>query len=277
MNILMCGDCGVLPGLEGVIYSTLYHTSGVQWHVMTMDVEVDCRDGSVRGYRALTPEMQAWLRHLVRFLDASSSIRFYDTADAYAEHLAGSVNRETGFTPFAALRLLADLILPVDHCLYLDADVLVTEDLHPLYDTYLRKDADYAASYAYDALEDWGEMVSGVLLMNLARMRDTGTLARARRLYNTRRFRYPDQAALFFAKEPERMHLSHVSERNWKTAADKPTIIHLTSENYGKLYTLTSGKFYRYYPEFRYIFDGLETARECYRGKMDWHRTPLPE
>ncbi len=276
MHLLMCGDCGVLAGMEVVIYSATYYTPGIHWHIMTMDVEVSHSDGSTNGYMALTPDMKAWLSHLVHFLDRSASIDFYQCETTYQEHLADSVNRDTNFTPYAALRLLADLVLPVEHCLYLDADVVVTEDLRPMYSDYLSRDSDYAASYAYEALDDWGEMVSGVMFLNLARMRHSGSLARARRLYNTRRFRYPDQAALFYAQEPGRMHSSHVSERNWKELADKPTIIHLTSENYGKPYTLTSGLFYRYYPEFKFIFDGLEKARECYRGACDWYRPPRP-
>lgn len=277
MDILLCGDCCMLPGIESVMYSAMFHTPGIRWHIMTMAAKVVLPDGTMRGYVALTPEMRAWLEHLVRFMDRSGSVRFYDVEDAYREHLSNSVNRACAFSPYAALRLLSDLILPVDHCLYLDADVLVTEDLRPLYDTYLDKDTDYAASCAYGALEDWGEMVSGVMLLNLARMRVSGTLVRARRLYNTRKFRYPDQAALFYAKEPRRMHESHASLCNWKEAADKPAIIHLTSDNYGKIYTLSSGKFYRYYPEFKYIFDGLAKARECYRGKTDWYQAPRPD
>ena len=58
-------------------------------------------------------------------MDHRSDFIRHDVRADYDARLAESVNRETGFTPYTSLRLLADKVLDVDRCLYLDADVIV--------------------------------------------------------------------------------------------------------------------------------------------------------
>jgi len=264
LHILTSGDRRVLPGLEALLYSTMLHNQDVTWHLLTMDVQVDHGDGTGVGYYGITEEDAVWLRKIVKFMDSRSELIRYDVRDAYEQYLAESVNRETCFTPYAALRLLADKVLNVDRCFYLDADIIVQGDLRPPYEQYGRADSDYAAYTLPDACDGFGEMVSSVLVFNLDRIRRSGFLERARRYYNKNVYRYPDQMALRDAGDPQPLSETYNYMRDHKLAAYKPVVLHFSNENRCKLYTVPPGEFYRYYPEHKYIKDGLDTIRSAH-------------
>ena len=171
LHLLISGDRRVMPGLEALVYSTMKHNRNVVWHLFTMEVQINHGDGTGTGYYGITEEDAKWLRRIVRFMAADSDLIRYDVKDLYLEHLDGSVNRSTGFTPYAGLRLLADLILDVDCCMYLDADIIVQGDLRPPYERCRRAGSDYAAYTIPDACDGFGELISAVLVLNLRNIR----------------------------------------------------------------------------------------------------------
>ena len=65
--------------------------------------------------------------NIIRYFDPyNSSITFIDPIELYRTHLEGGANEFSCFTPFAAFRLLADLILiDLDDVLYLDCDTVI--------------------------------------------------------------------------------------------------------------------------------------------------------
>lgn len=275
MHILIAGDAAVLPGLEALIYSTMLHNTDVIWHLCTMDVQVEHGDGTGTGYFGIGEDDAEWLRKIVRFLDWRSDLIRHDTRELYDKCLKDSVNRETGFTPYSTLRLLADQILEgADACLYLDADILVQGDLRPLWDACRRAETerDYAAYTIPEACENQGEMISAVLYFDLARIRKSGFLKRAIRNYNRNPYRYPDQMALADAGEPAPIGETYNYMRDHKMATYKPVVLHFSNGNRYKLYgrdpdtggPMTKAKFYKYYPEHKYIQEGLELIKTAH-------------
>ena len=264
LHIVIAGDRRVLPGLEAVVFSTMRHNTDVVWHLFTMDVQVDHADGTGTGYYGITEEDAAWLRKIVKFMDHHSDFIRHDVRADYDARLAESVNRETGFTPYTSLRLLADKVLDVDRCLYLDDDVIVQGDLRPPYEQYGRADCDYAAYTLPGACDGFGEMIAAVLVFNLAHIRRSGFLDRARRYYNQNLYRYPDQMALRDAGDPEPLEETYNYMQDHKLAACKPVVLHFSNGNRYKLYTTAPGSFYRYYPEHKYIKDGLDIIRSAH-------------
>ena len=264
MHIVIAGDRGVLPGLEALVYSAMLHNQDVVWHLLTMDVQVDRTDGTGIGYYDITEEDAVWLRKIVKFLDHRSDFIRYDVRKLYDSYLAESINRETGFTPYTALRLLADKVLEIDRCLYLDADIIVQGDLRPPYEQWGRSDHDYAAYTLPDACDGYGEMVVAVLVLNLEHIRRSGFMDRARRYYNEHLYRYPDQMALRDAGDPAPLEETYNYMQNHKLAPYKPVVLHFSNGNPYKLYTAPPGEFYRYYPEHRYIKEGLDLIRSVH-------------
>lgn len=263
MHIVIAGDRNVLPGLEALVYSATLHNRAVVWHLFTMDVQVDHADGTGTGYYGVTEEDAAWLRKIVKFLDHRSDLIRHDVREEYGRYLAESVNRETGFTPYTALRLLADKVLDVDRCLYLDADIIVQGDLRPPYDRCCGA-WDYAAHTIPDACGGFGEMVAAVLVLDLAHIRRSGFLDLARGYYNRNLYRYPDQMALRDAGDPEPLEETYNYMGDHKLVPYKPVVLHFSNGNRYKLYTTPPGEFYRYYPEHQYIQDGLDLIRSVH-------------
>lgn len=266
MDILIAGDRSVLPGIEILVYSTMFHNPNVNifWHILSMDIEVDNLCGTVKCYRGLTTNDVAWLKKIVKFFDYKSEVVSYDVKDYYNKYLSHSVNFDTGFTPFAALRLLADLILPIDSCLYLDADVLVQKNISRMYEEYLQKDHfNYAAYTLPDACNGYGEMISAVIFFNLKHIRRTGFLEQARRMYNKNQYVFPDQMALRDAGDPEPLDETYNYMQDYREATYHPAILHFSNHNVSKIYSpgVLEGYWWKHNPAFQYIKDGLDLIK----------------
>ncbi len=261
MNIIMAADKGMLSGLEMVIYSTMLHNVCVDWYIFTMNINcVVC--GEWRSFSAVDSEDLRWLESIVKYHDSRSHIKVVDVSSLYAEYLENNPNRESGFTPFTTLRLLADLALPeVGDALYLDCDVIVQKNLGDMYYGYLPKCEDYCA-YSIPYACDWeGEMVAGVLLLNLDKIRKNGFLSRARDNINRNQYRFPDQMALRDAGKPYPLPETYNYMFSLYKLCYEPHIIHFTNEIEGKIYSDGKTLFYKKFPQFRYIEEGLDTVR----------------
>lgn len=279
MNIALSGDRNVMSGIELVIYSTMLHNKNIHWYILTMDCDVDDPyTGQTHKYYGLTDDLsRKWLEFLVNFMDSNSRITFVDCKELYLEHLDHSVNRLTGFTPFTALRLLADLFMPFDPekpnpeddlLLYLDADIIVQRELATMYYNTLKWDDDFAAYTLPDACNGFGEMIAAVSLFNVRHIRYSGLLNRARRNYNMIQYRFPDQSALSDAGKPVPLSESYNYMYDHKMATYTPHILHFSNGNRMKIYDRNTpeGNFWRYYPEHQYLKDGLDKVKEVFQN-----------
>lgn len=266
MNIVVAGDLNVFSGIEAVIYSTMLHNKNVHWHILTMDLEMAYEERHTGcKFIGLNPNMIEWLSYIVRFMDCNSRLTCHDMHDVYLRYFDNAVNKFTPFTPYASLRLLIDVAIDIPHALYLDADIIVQDELETMYWKYLNKSITYAAYSLPGANAGYGEMISAVILFDLVSCRRTRFLERARYNYNHVEHKFPDQNALALAGDPFPLPETYNYMHDHKAAIHKPTILHFSNDNYCKIYQTDAGSFYRYYPEHRYIKDGLDIIRETYR------------
>ena len=264
MNVVLCGNDHVYPGIELVVYSLLTHNKNVNIYIFTMNLFLHYKDGTETKFAGLTPWQVGKLRKIVRYLDKNSNICFIDVADEYMKYLSGSINEESGFTPYASLRLIADIVLPdVDHILYLDCDTAIQSNIEDMYMDCLKGDKDCYASYAYGACQGYGEMVSGVMVMKLKALREKKLLEKARQLYKKYLYKYPDQMALrdsipYIGRLPETYGYIHELESCGYT----PAILHFTNDLVPKIYSRdysdTRVYFYKRFPFLKYVKEGCE-------------------
>ena len=128
MNILISGNMSVYLGMEVTIYSLMKHNRNVNLYVLTSSFEqMPYPDGTVKFYEGLGEGEKKKISNIVKYFDPyNSSVTFIDPIDLYRTHLEGGENEFSCFTPYAAFRLLADLILvDLDDVLYLDCDTVV--------------------------------------------------------------------------------------------------------------------------------------------------------
>ena len=260
INILMAGDVRVYPGIELAIYSTLTHNKGINWHIFTMSITIERGDGLCQDFIGLQDWHKNKQKKIVTYLDPTSRIVFHDVKDLYIKHFWKNPNEWSGFTPYAGLRLLADLELKyTDHILYLDCDVAVQGDITSMYWEYLSKGYEYCAYVCPEACDNNGEMVSGVMLMNLKKIRETGFLERARKNVNTHVYKYYDQDALRDAGKPYPLPETYGYLEELEKCPYDPIILHFTNRLQPKVYDDKGiTYFYRRYPKLEYVKKGVE-------------------
>ena len=258
----MSSDIRTYTGIELAIYTIMKHNKNVNFYILTMDIEIDNKDlCEITVYHGLQEAQKKKLRTIVNYFDKNSHITFIDAKPYYEKYLAGGPNQFSSFTPYATLRLAADLILPhVHHVLYLDCDVAITGDISGVYNDYINKDRNYAAWIAEDACEGKGEMVSGVMIMNLDKMRETGFLVSARKNYLNNHYIYPDQDAMRDAGSPIPLPHNYGYCEDLSECFTLPLIIHFTNKISPKIYEDRPNNrniFFKKYPFLKYADEGI--------------------
>lgn len=198
INVVYCGDKGIEDGLIISVLSLAKQTrEALGVYVLTMRLEYDC---SV--YMPVSERTIAVLGERIKKVNPESFIRLIDVGEAFlaAPPIA---NMTTRFTPYCMLRLYMDQVegLP-DRVLYLDNDVICHADFS---DFYHQDISDVEFVGVHDFYGRWtfirreykrSYVNSGVLLMNMAKIRETGLIARCRDVCAQQRLFLPDQTAL---------------------------------------------------------------------------------
>lgn len=198
MNILYCGDENTTDGL---LLSTLSLLKNVHEtlhiYALTMSLEAG---GKV--YFPIPDSYAAYMDALLKKTDPQNSFRLIDVTELFQSELP-LANLGTRFTPYCMARLFADEIpeLP-DRILYLDYDVVCRRDCS---DFYRQDVSDYEFAGVLDYYGRWffrrnffgmDYQNSGVLLLNLQKIRETGLFSRCRRRCREKKMFMPDQSAL---------------------------------------------------------------------------------
>lgn len=196
MNILYCGDASVRNGVLLSALSLAQHQAPLHLYLFTAAL-------TVKGERkaALTPAAAAELQTALQEADPRNTVQLFDLT-TLVNQAPPKANWNTCFTPYCMLRLYADLVpdLP-DRLLYLDADVLALKPMKAFYEQPM------TTTECVGVLDHYGQWFfhqrlgrdyvnSGVLLLNLALIRQTGLFAACRQRCATQRMFMPDQSAL---------------------------------------------------------------------------------
>lgn len=204
MNLLYCGNEKVFDGLLISLLSVLKHTkSVVNVYVMTMDLtHLD------QNHRPIQANQIAFFEKILLGYHPQNQIHSIDATMLFEEEMKDSANMKNFYTPYCMLRLFCDKVeqLP-DKLLYLDTDTVALKDIKELYEIKLG-DCEYAGAIDYlgKIFKNPRYINSGVLLLNLPRIRQTGLLAKTRACCNTKRMAFPDQDALNrYAKKKKRI------------------------------------------------------------------------
>ncbi len=193
MNILFCGDDGVC---EGIFLSTLSLCKNV-----SDPLHVYILTASTGHHSAIPKNFADALQTTVREKSPYHTVTLLDISEPFNSCLP-LANMGTRFTPLCMLRLFADTVPDIpDKILYLDADVLCRADFKALYDSDI---SDVEIAGVPDRYGKWffGNILkhdylnSGVLLMNMSRIRKSGLFKKCRDLCRDKKMFMPDQSAL---------------------------------------------------------------------------------
>lgn len=194
INLMFCGNDRVIDGMIISLLSIVkYCKKQLNVYVLTMDL-TDMNE----KYKPINLEHIAILEEIVKKANSKSKIHLIDITEYFKEEMLNSVNIKTHYTPYILVRLFSDKVkeLP-DKILYLDSDLVIYNNIEPLYnmkiDTY-----DFAA-----CIDEIGKVFisrsyinSGVLLMNMKKMKQENSFEKCRKMVITKKMLLPDQTAL---------------------------------------------------------------------------------
>lgn len=172
------------------------------FYVFTMDVS-HLKD----TYVPVTDAQMDFFKEVIRGYNKENTAIKIDVTELYKTEFGGCPNEGAYCSPYTLIRLFADMIdgLP-DKLLYLDADIMFNRDVHLLYDVDI-------SGYEYAAARDhYGKYLirpdyvnAGVLLFNLAYVKQTGLLKKARALIKAKRLTFADQSAIIRSTTKKKM------------------------------------------------------------------------
>jgi len=194
--IVYCGNNRVFEGLFLSALSVARRTAEpLEIIVLTMDYTK-----ANAAYLPFTEEQTKIIDSAIKMFNPESSVKVIDLGEQFIEHFEGGRNLVHSYTPYALLRLFMDdeNIVPFDKAIYLDIDVMACKDIKELWDIDL-KDYDYAAVLDYLG-KFWvarDYVNSGVMLLNLKKIRETDMFDRCRKTIYKNWYAMPDQSALY--------------------------------------------------------------------------------
>ena len=196
INVLFCGNDKIFDGILTCALSIMKRSTvseGVTFYIFTADLShID------EKYSALSAEQAELLERAIKKYSCESKVVLIDVYDIYMRELSSSPNEQTKYSPYAMFRLFADIVdgMP-DKVLYLDADLLFNRDIRLLYDIDI-EDFEYASSRDHYGkyLVHPNYINSGVLLLNLSKIRQTKLFEKARDILRVKKLLFPDQSAI---------------------------------------------------------------------------------
>lgn len=198
MNILYCGDKNIADGLYISILSILKNVKeNLNIYVLTVDLEND-----VYNIKSVSEKTITFLNNKVKEFSKENFVKKIDITELFEKELP-TKNMNTRFTPACMLRLFADEIeeLP-DKILYLDNDVVSRKDFSDFYNIDL---SNYEIAGVLDYYGKWffrnnffkfDYLNSGVLLLNLKKIKETGLFKNSRKRCIQKEMFMPDQSAI---------------------------------------------------------------------------------
>ena len=197
MNILFCGDANAEDGVLITTLSLLNHVDELHLYILTMKTK-----NADKQFYPFSKHAVALIERLIREKNSRSTVQLIDITELYQKE-APKPNQNTRFTPYAMIRLFADKIptLPT-RILYLDNDIIVRKDIDEFYNQNLNGIEfvgvlDFFGRWFFHNQWKFFDYInSGVLLLNLKYIKETGLFARVRNLMRTKKMFFPDQTAL---------------------------------------------------------------------------------
>lgn len=194
VNVVYSGNKKIFDGLLlSVMSLAKYSEEELNVYVLTMDLSFDDP-----RFTPFDDKQIAILTEVLQKKNPKSKAIKLDVTEAYKSTLMEGKNHKNGYTPYATLRLMLDLVpnLP-EKMIYLDTDTMACSDIKQLYDIDVDGvDCAVVKDYMGRFWIHRRYFNSGVMLMNLKSMKERGILEKSRQMVFKKKMIMPDQTAL---------------------------------------------------------------------------------
>jgi len=219
ISLLYSGNDKVFKGLLISLVSIAENTAEpLDVHVLTMDLS-DIKS----NYLPISKEQTDFIEKLLKEQNPESSITLHDLTEKFKNEMLESPNIENFYTPYAFLRLFADEAELPARIIYLDTDTVARGDIAPLF-SYELDGAEFAGARDYlgKFFISPNYINSGVMLLDMEKIRETGFFKKARRFCATKKTSFPDQDAINHYAKKKRFFPSRFNEQR---SLKKDTVI----------------------------------------------------
>lgn len=172
---------------------TLARTTSEPLNVINLTVEVP---EYLKSSKKTSPEQDAYLDKILKDKNPESKWTSIDVSDLFREKLLKGPNiHNKYYNMFVTVRMLAHLVPELgDKAIWLDSDILINKDIKELWDMDV---TDYEWIGRRDDLRISRYLQTGVMLLNLKAIRESGSFDRALENVTTKkRICYIDMSAL---------------------------------------------------------------------------------
>ena len=207
INICMCGNDKMVYGTLLTLLSVA-KTTDRPLHVYFLTANINTGKNQFNSFRI---EDGKYIESILKRYNNCSVFDVVDCKDVFLDEFADSTNMKSGYTPYAFMRLIVDeLPINANKLLYLDTDLIICKNIAELYDIEL-SDYDVAMAMDQQACKWFGKKYcnSGVLLINLRRIRLNCCFSNVRHVVNHRKMFMPDQTALNIVCKNSRIKLNN--------------------------------------------------------------------
>lgn len=220
INLLFAGNDYAFDGIVTSLLSiTKYTVEPLNVFVLTMDLS-----SKNPKWKPLNEKHLQVFNDIVKIINSESSVSLLDVTKFYLKFLNENVNELNQYTPFAMIRLLADKVDLPDKILYFDTDIIAFKDISSLWKI------DIENFYYAAALDHYGRVFinpkyfnSGVMLLNMKRIKEDNVFEKCRQLIQTKKMKFPDQSALNIVGKGKTKILSSIY--NSQKRLNKNTVI----------------------------------------------------
>ena len=204
INIVFSGNYKVFDGIMINLLSLIKHTrTPVCVYVLTMDLKKYNKD-----FIPITMKQVYFLEEILKEVNSNSKVTKIDLTEKFLKDYEDSYVLKSEFTPYALLRLYIDVIDKMPNkVIYLDTDTIINNDINELYNIDISKYElgvvkdlfNWFYIYRWKYCKNNGNYFnSGVLLINVEKIKETKLFTLAREFLKIHRRHYMDQDALNF-------------------------------------------------------------------------------
>ena len=194
INILFGGNEKVFNGILLCLLSMTKHTNNIlNVYILTADVtELN------ENFKPINNEQIKILNSVVKNKNKNSQVKLIVMDKNFNNWITASKNKFNSYTPFAFLRLFADKVKDLPNkIIYLDTDIMINGNIQNLYNIDI---SNYELGVVLDRYGRFfirpNYFNSGMLLMNLKKIKETNLLEKVRNMCFNKKMSFPDQSAL---------------------------------------------------------------------------------
>ena len=198
IDIIYAGNDLMFDGLLLSTLSMVRRTKeDIHIHFLTMDFTH--KDPRFKPFRK---DQAEFIKNELRKYNPNFEFSIIDCTEEYNKLLKDNSNEKPVYSPYCTLRLLADQYPEFKgKVIYIDIDTMFYGDVKELYDIDM-SNLEFRASHDFMGRK-WIKrdyINSGILLLNMDKIRETKLLEKCRYLVKTKKMYFTDQTALYKSK-----------------------------------------------------------------------------